>query len=325
MTHTVINTARLALLAVLTLVAVALVGVSSARADTGIFYSPDPPRTGDMVAFDGSSACGTDGVSCRWDLDGDGFGNNSDEPASPRVAHVFGSPGPHVVRLLADGGPVLGSKAYEVTVDVVDRPPVAAILAPAKAVIGRPVTFVSLARDPDDRLASESWDLDGDGVFDDARGPVVKRTFTRSGRKTVALRVVDASGAVDQARATVVVAPARPSPLSPFPVVRVRGELLGAGIRIQRLSVTASRSATIDARCRPSCGATLRRGGTGGTVRLRRFERYLAAGSVLELRVTAPRRIGKFASFRVVGGSRGYVRKDACLAPGRTRPVRCGR
>ncbi len=323
MMNTVINTGRLALLATLTSLAVALVGTSTARADAGIFYVPAAPRTGDTVTFDGSSACGTGGVVCRWDLDGDGFGNNADEPASPRVAHVFASPGPHVVRLLADSRPVLGTKAYEVTVRVVDRPPVAAILAPRTAGVGARVTFVSLARDPDNGLASESWDLNGDGVFGDAKGPVARRTFTAAGRRTIALRVVDRSGAVAVARATVLVTPARPLPLNPFPVVRARGQLLAGGIRLQRLSVMAPRSATINVRCTPSCG-TQRTAGTGRTLRLRRFERELRVGVVLELRVTGARRLGKFVSFRVVGGSRGYVRKDACLVPGSTRPVACG-
>lgn len=314
---------RLALLAAFAALTVGLVGAVAARADTGGFtFTPDAPRTGDTVVFDAGSTCGTAVVPCGWDLNGDGFGNDPDEATGSRVMHFFRSPGPHVVRLLA---PLIGVKEYEATVNVVDRPPVPAIFAPSKVLIGSPATFVSLARDPDNGIASESWDLNGDGVFGDARGRVVKATFSRSGRRAVGLRVADASGAVADARTTVLVAPAPTTPLNPFPIVRVRGQLLPGGIRIQRLSVLAPRSASIAARCQPSCGGDLRASGTGSVLRLRRFERDLRVGVILELRVTAPRRIGKFASFRIVGGTRGYVRKDACLAPGNDRPVSCGR
>lgn len=301
-----------------------LVAAPVARAD-GFTVSPSAPLTGDTVTFDAGSTCGTGMVSCRWDLNGDGFANNPDESDSPRVSHVFKDVGPHVVRLIADSVPPLATQEYEMTVNAGDRPPVADILAPATAVVGVPVTFVSLARDPDDSIVAEAWDLDGDGMFDDANGSVVSRTFTTPGRKRIALGVLDAHGRVDQKQATVLVKAAPVTSLNPFPVVRVRGQVLRNGIRIQLLSVVAPRSATIGARCRPACGGSLRVTGTGRLVRLRRFERQLKPGALLELRVTAPGRIGKFVSFRVVKGSRGYIRKDACLKAGTTRPVACGR
>ena len=37
---------------------------------------------------------------------------------------------------------------------------------------GQEVRFESSSCDPDGRLVSEAWDLDGDGAFDDAQGPV---------------------------------------------------------------------------------------------------------------------------------------------------------
>ena len=53
---------------------------------------------------------------------------------------------------------------------IANRPPVAAMVQfPQAPVTDDPVSFVSTSRDPDGALVSQAWDLDNDGVFDDAQ------------------------------------------------------------------------------------------------------------------------------------------------------------
>ena len=53
---------------------------------------------------------------------------------------------------------------------------------------------MSYSADPDGTVKQQDWDLDGDGQFDDATGPLVKRTFTTPGARRVGLRVTDQLG-----------------------------------------------------------------------------------------------------------------------------------
>ena len=56
--------------------------------------------------------------------------------------------------------------------------------------------------------------------------------------------------------------------------------------------------------------------------RLRPFERFLPAGTVLQVRVTRQGSIGKYASF-VIRAHSAPSRNDLCLMPGRTKPAAC--
>ncbi|HEY6760120.1 MAG TPA: hypothetical protein VI318_11535, partial [Baekduia sp.] len=56
--------------------------------------------------------------------------------------------------------------------------------------------------------------------------------------------------------------------------------------------------------------------------RLRTLERFFRTGTVLQIRVTAGRTIGKYTSFRILA-NRPPRRVDRCLLPGRWAPVRC--
>jgi glycerophosphoryl diester phosphodiesterase/PKD repeat protein len=70
-------------------------------------------------------------------------------------------------------------------------------LAPAEPVANEPVTFTSSSTDADGEIASEAWDLDGDGQYDDASGPTAQHTFTEPGVHTVGLEVTDDDGLKD--------------------------------------------------------------------------------------------------------------------------------
>jgi hypothetical protein len=115
---------------------------------------------------------------------------------------------------------------------------------------------------------------------------------------------------------------ARPTLMRPFPVVRIRGVAQARGSRITLLAVRGPRAARIDARCLgPGCpvpGLSL----PAAPARLRPFERFLPAGTVLQIRVTRAGRIGKYASV-LIRANRAPLRSDRCLMPGGSKPTAC--
>ena len=122
--------------------------------------------------------------------------------------------------------------------------------------------------------------------------------------------------------APIVSAASRPALLRPFPVVRIRGDFEPGGVRITLLSVNAPRSARIAVRC-TGRGCPLRSLSIPrAPARLRPFERFLTAGTVLQVRVTQRGRVGKYASFRIRAGS-APLRTDRCLMPGSAKPAVC--
>jgi hypothetical protein len=199
---------------------------------------------------------------------------------------------------------------------------------------GQTVQFESSSCDPDGRLVRQAWDLDGDGAYDDAEGPLASWTFSNSGANSVGLEVTAAGGATDTVRRTVVVDTiyALPKPdstrlMTPFPVVRLAGRLTKKGARIKVLSVLrAPKCARVSVRCRGrSCPVKRASGYVGrGPLRFRRFERRLRAGTVLTIRVTKDAFIGKFTQFKIRKDI-APVRRDRCLLPGATKGTACPR
>ena len=114
----------------------------------------------------------------------------------------------------------------------------------------------------------------------------------------------------------------RPTLMSPFPVVRVSGIYTRWGAVFRRVSVRAPRGATITIDCRgPGCPYR-RRARIVRIVRLRSLERAFRAGARLEIRVTKPGVVGKYARVRI-RARRPPARQDRCVMPGSRRPVRC--
>jgi hypothetical protein len=115
---------------------------------------------------------------------------------------------------------------------------------------------------------------------------------------------------------------ARATLLRPFPIVRIRGYFKSGGVRVTLLSVNAPRSSHVAARCLGK-GCPVRSVSVASApARLRAFERFLPAGTVLQVRVTSAGRIGKYASFRIRAHS-APLRNDLCLMPGKTKPAAC--
>jgi hypothetical protein len=206
--------------------------------------------------------------------------------------------------------------------------------SPADPRTGQQVRFESSSCDPDGRLVREAWDLDGDGAFDDAVGPVATQTFVVAGNRSVGLEVTARDGATDQRRRTLMVDTeyALPRPesdrlMSPYPVVRLAGRLTADGARIRLLSVSrAPKCAVVRVSCRgrscPTRSETRRKG--RAPLRFRRFQRRLRAGTVLTVRISKGDTIGKFTQFRI-RSEKAPRRRDLCLRPGETRGSACPR
>ena len=113
--------------------------------------------------------------------------------------------------------------------------------------------------------------------------------------------------------------------MSPFPVVRLQGRVLRSGIRVTRLLVRAPAGARVRGVCLgrhrgcPRRSVVRRSRSARNVVRLRRFERRLRPGAVIQVFVTAPQAIGKYVRFRVAQG-RAPSRRDMCVAPAGARP-----
>jgi len=125
--------------------------------------------------------------------------------------------------------------------------------------------------------------------------------------------------------APVTVAPAAtidPPLLDPFPVVRIRGLLTRGGARVTLLSVRAPRGTRIAAACFGRSCPVRRLARASLRTRLRPFERLLAAGTRLEIRVTKPGFVGKWTTIVIRRKSEPW-RRDRCVQPGARRPGRC--
>lgn len=112
--------------------------------------------------------------------------------------------------------------------------------------------------------------------------------------------------------------------LSPFPVVRLQGVVTGGGTRVVRLTIQAPPGARATVRCggRSCPFRRISRIVKGETVRVRRLERSLRPGTVIEVLVSRTGRIGKYTRFVI---RRGEVPKriDLCLWPGASRGSDC--
>jgi PKD repeat protein len=287
-------------------------------------------ETGQPATFTSDSSPGS---TLSWEIDGVAFGD------AESVTTSFTSSGSHVVRLDTVHN---GQSDVAVSVFRVNAPPVAGFVwSPGSPVAGGVVELLSTSVDAEGALASEAWELDSDGDFDDALGSSATASFA-AGDHEVSLRVRDSDGVERVITRTITIAaapapPAQPPPpaapaapaaprlMSPFPTVRLVGVVVPAGARITLVEVRGGpRGARVTVRCTgKGCPFRLRRRvAETGRVRLSAFKRVLAAGARIEVFVRAPGVIGKYVAFRIRAGKR-PVRTDRCLMPGASQPTRC--
>jgi hypothetical protein len=311
--------------------AVSPLGVGPALADpTADFgWTPKPVVAGAPVTLISTSTPDDAPIAmARWTLDGRDICEGS-----ATCITTLPAPGEWEVELeVEDSGGDRDSTTK--TIPVLAGPPpneaptAAFAVLPASPVVGEGVRFVSYSSDRDGRITGQAWDTDGDGVFDDATGPIATRTFSQPGQRTITLRVIDDRGAVSTRSFAVLVHERLLSPfprlLSPFPIVRLSGTVTHRGTNIRLLSVRAPRGARVLVRCRGKRCPVRRveKVVRGARVRLRAVERVMPPGVVLDVLVRRGDSIGKFTRFRFRRSHRPR-RTDGCLWPGTTRMAPC--
>jgi hypothetical protein len=109
--------------------------------------------------------------------------------------------------------------------------------------------------------------------------------------------------------------------LSPFPVVRLSGRIVGNGALVTLLSVRAPRLSRIQITCRGALGScpnpTYSRISTATVTRIRAFERRMRTGTRLRIFVTKPGQLGKYTRF-TIRAKTAPARADACARPDNT-------
>jgi PKD repeat protein len=300
--------------------------VQATRPDASFSWSPGTPLPGEAVTFaaSASSPTGKPIAAIEWDFSYDRSTGRFDVEANgARVSHIFPSAGPRTValRVRESGG---GTLVVHDTVTVNAPPQAGFTVSPQRPIAGQPVTLASTSLDPDGPLVRQDWDLDGDGLADDASAAVVFATFHRSGVQPVLLRVTDAHGAVATARADLAVAAAPRSRVATVSaVVSIRGRLVRARTRVTRLAIRAQRGARVVVRCRGrGCPRRIVKRSRGKTIRFRRFERTYRPRMRVVVRVTRRGLIGKETTF-VIRRGRPPLRRDLCLRPGSSKATRC--
>ncbi len=180
---------------------------------------PVSPTTGQNVAFTSTSTDADGSVESQaWDLNGDG---QFDDGTSTTASRTFAKAGNYQVslRVTDDSG---ASTVATRTITVSNRLPVASFTpSPASAPTGSPVTFSSTSTDPDGAIASQAWDLNNDGVYDDGTGTSASRSFAKAGTYTVGLKVTDDNGGSATTTGTVTItnqAPVAAFSAAPNPV-----------------------------------------------------------------------------------------------------------
>jgi PKD repeat protein len=191
-----------------------LIAIAGLALSACVPVRPRPPTPPPEAAFAVSTAplvaTFTDqstGVIKAWSWDfGDGETSTDQNPT-----HAYEVHGDYLVTLTVTGPG--GSDTATQNVTVLPPAPVASFTVdPPSGTV--PLTVLLTSTSSGD-IDSQAWDLDGDGVFDDATGPTATQTFTDAGDHTVALSVTGPGG-------TSMTSQTVPATLPPPPVVVLR-------------------------------------------------------------------------------------------------------
>ena len=249
-------------------------------------------------------------VAYRWDLDDNGsYGDDNRAAGSPHL------PGREDLRDRAGDRrrpgrrqPAAEGRHRRRGPETPTSPPEASfVFFPAGPVAGELVTFVSTSTDSDSPIPASAldWDLNGDGVFDDAAGPSATTSYPVAGTYTISLRIT--TNKTDVATLVLNVgAPGHPRDrcratraLSDEPVpgrADRRAGTRGRGARIRRLTIDAP----------PGTGVKVRCGGRGCP-----FKRAAAAPSPLRVRANRELPPRRLLRIRTPGGPAAAARRQA--------------
>jgi PKD repeat protein len=290
--------------------------------------SSSSPLPGQAVGFTSTSTPSEPGkqiTKVEWDFNYDGAPSKfTPEATGGSVSHAFPSAGSKSVAIRVTEGPNGGFDVEPGTV-VVNAPPQAGFkVAPESPFIGEPTTLSSSSLDPDGPLTEQHWDLDGDGAFDDASGPLVFATYASPGPRTVRLRVTDSRGATAVASGVLNVR-TRPLAFLGGVTIDMNGSLRGKITRVKLLRVRAPAGTTVVVSCKgKGCPKTKKvtKQGKGAPLRFKKFERHFRPGVKIVITVTKPGFLGRRTTYTMRRGA-GPKRVDLCLAPGATKATAC--
>src|SRR3954451_952519 len=131
-----------------------------------------------------------------------------------RIARSLRSPYRNLV-LLAAIGLCIGAASRIAAADILDptAPTASFTVSPESPLSGDSVTFTSTSTPGvlGGTIQSEDWDLNSDGVYDDANGAEIQHAFALPGTYPVGLQVTDSNGATATASANAVVQNRLPS------------------------------------------------------------------------------------------------------------------
>jgi hypothetical protein len=181
---------------------------------------------------------------------------------------------------------------------------------PGQPTAGVPVTLTSTSVDPDGTIARTAWDLDGDGLYDDAEGPVATVTFPAAGAPAVGLEVTDDRGATAASRRLLRVGAPPPSPIPPADPAPLPAPAAPAPPPAAPAPVTVPAPAALPAPARVLGVRTVRRGRllrvVVRTSRPAAVRVTVTACSAGRCRVVTRRRVaaGRAAAVRLPAGAR---------------------
>jgi hypothetical protein len=213
-----------------------------------------------------------------------------------------------------------GTSSQQQTVTVRNRPPRAWF---GYTTGGETVTLTSTSLDLDGPIVAYAWDLDDDGSFDDASS-IAASVSLGPGFHRVGLRVLDRDGAAAAVYRPIVIAEPALELLRPFPLVRLSALITRGGAQVELLGVRAAAGVRVTVHCRGRSCPWRRRTvvSKDGSVRFRRLQRKLRAGTVIEVFAGKRGFVGKYTRFRIRRG-RVPARVDSCFVAGTGRASRC--
>ena len=178
--------------------------------------------------------------------------------------------------------------------NLLSRPHAAFVWLPELPHPGEPVLLASVSTDPVSPLVAFAWDLGlGDGL--QAGGPALQTMFSTFAPHVVRLRVTNGSGVSDVSAETITMSTPPPTVLLPFPIIRMVAIVKPSGANVKLLAVKTGGGVQSAVTCRgkrcPARAAShvvpaSRHGSVW--VSFHSFQRFLPAGTVLEVRATKP-------------------------------------
>ncbi len=145
------------------------------------------------VKFDASASTYLENqiISYEWDF-GDGSPKRQD---AAKISYKYAKVGTYTAKVTAIGND--GKKATQGITVTVQNVPVKACFSSNRKEAKAPAEFVFNANCSTGSISKFNWDLDNNGIFTDAAGMQVSKTFADVGTYIISLEVTDGQGVVD--------------------------------------------------------------------------------------------------------------------------------